>query len=64
MAGRFEGKVALVTGAASGIGRGSALAFAQEGASGVVADVTEDGGRETVGVDEAAGGGATFGRGA
>ena len=60
MAGRFEGKVALVTGAASGIGRGSALAFAQEGASVVVADVTEDGGRETVELIEDAGGRAKF----
>ena len=60
MAGRFEGKVALVTGAASGIGRGSALAFAQEGASVVVADVTEDGGCETVELIEDAGGRAAF----
>ena len=60
MAGRFEDKVALVTGAASGIGRGSALAFAQEGASVIVADVSEDGGRETVELIEDAGGQAKF----
>jgi NAD(P)-dependent dehydrogenase (short-subunit alcohol dehydrogenase family) len=44
----FEGKVALVTGAASGIGRASARAFARAGARVVVADVDETGGHETV----------------
>ena len=39
--GRFAGKVAFVTGAASGIGRAGAVAFAQEGANVVVADVSE-----------------------
>lgn len=43
----FQGKVAFVTGAASGIGRATALAFAEAGASVVVADVSEDGNRET-----------------
>ena len=41
--GSFVGKVAFVTGAASGIGRGTALAFAREGASVVVADISNQG---------------------
>jgi NAD(P)-dependent dehydrogenase (short-subunit alcohol dehydrogenase family) len=44
----FSGKVALVTGAASGIGRASALAFAKAGAKVVVADISVEGGEETV----------------
>jgi NAD(P)-dependent dehydrogenase (short-subunit alcohol dehydrogenase family) len=48
MAGTMEGKIALVTGAGSGIGKAIALAFAQEGASVVVADVDSLGGEETV----------------
>ncbi|MGY1600933.1 3-oxoacyl-ACP reductase [Geodermatophilus sp. SYSU D00815] len=44
MAGRLEGKVAVITGAASGIGRASARRFAAEGAHVVVADLDEDGG--------------------
>jgi len=44
----FEGKVALVTGAASGIGRCAALRFAREGAHVMVADRDELGGQETV----------------
>src|SRR5437763_13029484 len=46
--GRFAGKVAFVTGAANGIGRAAALAFAREGANVVVADVSEQGNQETV----------------
>ena len=41
MAGRVEGKVALVTGGASGIGRATALTFAREGAKLVVADMND-----------------------
>jgi NAD(P)-dependent dehydrogenase (short-subunit alcohol dehydrogenase family) len=43
-----RGKVALITGAGSGIGRATALALAREGASIVVADFDERGGSETV----------------
>ena len=58
--GALEGKVAVVTGAAMGIGRASAQVFAREGASVVIADIDEDGGRETVKLIEGAGGQATF----
>jgi NAD(P)-dependent dehydrogenase (short-subunit alcohol dehydrogenase family) len=56
----LEGKVALVTGAAMGIGRASAQLFAREGATVVVADIDEDGGRATVTLIEDAGGRAAF----
>ena len=56
MSGRFDGKVAFVTGATSGIGRATALAFAREGASVVVADVAADGNQETARMIEQAGG--------
>jgi NAD(P)-dependent dehydrogenase (short-subunit alcohol dehydrogenase family) len=46
--GSLAGKVAFVTGAANGIGRAAALAFAREGANVVVADISEQGNRETV----------------
>ena len=54
--GSFTGKVAFVTGAANGIGRAAALAFAREGASVVVADVSEQGNQETARMIEEAGG--------
>ncbi|MCB0186898.1 MAG: SDR family oxidoreductase, partial [Caldilineaceae bacterium] len=57
---RLAEKVALITGAGSGIGRESARLFAQEGAAIVVVDVNDAGGIETVALVEAAGGQATY----
>jgi NAD(P)-dependent dehydrogenase (short-subunit alcohol dehydrogenase family) len=59
---RLKDKVALITGAGSGIGRESALLFAKEGAAVVVVDLNEAGGQETVGMVAAAGGEAIFRR--
>jgi len=56
----LDGKVALVTGGGSGLGRASAIAFANEGASVVVADIDEAGGAATVEAVEAAGTEAVF----
>lgn len=60
MANWFTGKAAVVTGAGSGIGRASALAFAREGAKVVVSDVAVQGGEETVRLIRAASGEALF----
>src|SRR6187397_530105 len=54
--GRFIGKVAVVTGAGSGIGRTTALAFAREGAAVVVIDLSADSNQETANQIEALGG--------
>lgn len=59
MAGRLEGKRAIVTGAASGIGRASAELFAREGASLVIADWAEEGLEQTLQTIRGAGGKVT-----
>ena len=56
MATNLDGKTALVTGGGSGIGRATSLAYAQEGARVVVADVNVEGGEETVQLIKEAGG--------
>ncbi len=58
--GLVSGKVALITGAAAGIGRAAALKFAEEGARVVVSDVNSDGGHETVALVKDQGGDAIF----
>ena len=60
MTGRLRNKVGLITGAGSGIGRASALAFAGEGAKVVVVDTIAESGEETVTMIRRAGGEASF----
>lgn len=60
MKGLLEGKVVLVTGGGSGIGRASALAFVREGAKAVISDVDIDGGEETIHKIKEVGGEAIF----
>jgi len=57
---KLAGKVAVVTGGASGIGRASALLLASEGASVIVADIDKAGGRDTVQTIQERGGEAIF----
>jgi NAD(P)-dependent dehydrogenase (short-subunit alcohol dehydrogenase family) len=56
----LENKVAIVTGAGSGIGREVAILYAKEGAKVIVADINEAGGNETVSIIKNNGGDATF----
>jgi NAD(P)-dependent dehydrogenase (short-subunit alcohol dehydrogenase family) len=60
--GRLDGKVALITGAASGMGRVTSIRFAQEGAAVVVGDLNARGGEETVAECRKAGNKAVFQR--
>jgi len=53
---RLVNKVAIITGAGSGIGRASAILFAREGAKIVIADINDEGGQETVATIKSDGG--------
>ncbi|HTV80004.1 MAG TPA: glucose 1-dehydrogenase [Steroidobacteraceae bacterium] len=57
---RFEGRTVLVTGAGSGIGRATALAFAAEGAQLMLSDLSDANGRDTAAQARAAGARAEF----
>jgi len=60
MPGLMQGKVSLVTGGGSGIGRATAIRLAKEGATVVVADCVPEGGERTVKTIKEAGGEASF----
>jgi dihydroanticapsin dehydrogenase len=57
---QLQQKLAVITGAATGIGRATALLFAREGAAVMVGDINEEGGRQTVADIDAEGGRAWF----
>jgi NAD(P)-dependent dehydrogenase (short-subunit alcohol dehydrogenase family) len=57
---KLEGKVAVITGAASGMGRGTAIRLAGEGASIVIADLNQEGGESVVRECKENGGNAVF----
>lgn len=58
--GKLDGKVAVITGAASGMGRATAIRFAKEGAAVVVSDLNSQAGEATISEIVAAGGRAVF----
>lgn len=58
--GQFQNQAVIITGAGSGIGRATALAFGREGARVVVSDIDEKGGAETVTLIKSSGGEAIF----
>lgn len=60
MTGILDGKVGLITGGGSGIGRATSQIFGAEGAKVVVSDISEEGGNETVALVKKAGGDAVF----
>src|SRR5215469_17667837 len=60
MPGLVEGKVVLVTGGGSGIGRATALKLAEEGATVMIADYVQEGGERTVKMIKDSGGTASF----
>ena len=57
---KLSNKVAIITGAGSGIGRASAIMFAKEGAKIIVADINDGGGEDTVAAIKSSGGEAAF----